>query len=309
MNRLSASVRHPLLRRGAAALAGMLCLLVAGCSITGFAYERLDWFARWQVGRYVTLTPAQRVQFDSGFAAVWQWHRNEVLPRWIDEMRALAANVGEPRSAAQFGEMADRYGGELRAVFERLMPLVCAIGPQLDDGQVAEILEAVDEDIVELREEEIEPEPAAVRKMALKNLEKTLRRNLGGLDPAQRKQLREWIAARPAVAPDWLDYRQRWRDRLAATLQRRGEAAFCGEIAALLFDGNTLWTDTQRAAFTNDRALWLQMLAALQPTLSPEQKQRLRERLRETADALAPLVPTAPATPAPAVNPVAAPPG
>lgn len=306
MNRNPASLRNPLPHSGRLLLAALLCLLLGGCSATRFAYERLDWFAAWQVGRYVSLTPAQDAQFETGFAAAWQWHRKEVLPRWIAEMRSVAATLDEPRSAAQLDETFNRYGRELRLTFEPLMPLVCAIGPQLDDEQVGEILETVDEDIDDFRDEQIEPDPDVVRKIALKDLEKTLRRNLGGLDPAQRKQIREWHGARPSIARDWLAYRLRWRDELAAALKKRKEAAFCDRITALLFDGDALWTEAQRKTFDADRTQWLQMLSALQPTLSAEQKLRLRERLTETADALAPLVVVAPA---PSVSPVTTPPG
>lgn len=305
MNGASASTRRPLAHRGLL-LAALLCLLLGACSAARFAYEQLDWFAEWQVGRYVSLTPAQDAQFEAGFAATWQWHRREVLPRWVSEMRSLATTLDEPRSAAQLDQMLSRYGREVRLSFEPLMPLVCSVGSQLDGEQVAEILEAVDEDIEDFRDEQIDPDPDVVRKIALKDLEKALRRNLGGLDPAQRKQVREWHADRPSISRDWLDYRLRWRDELAAVLKRREDAAFCSEITRLLFDGDVLWTEAQRKAFAADRLLWLQMLSGLQPTLSAEQKQRLRQRLSETADALAPLVPAAPL---PSVSPVTPPPG
>jgi hypothetical protein len=273
-------------------LAGLLlcvCAFLGACSAARFAYERLDWFARWQVERYVSLTDEQAARFDAGFAEVWQWHRREELPLWITELRQLAATVDAPMPTERIAALSERFSQGIDRVVTRLAPLACTLGQSLSDAQVAELLETVDADIDEFREEQIEPGDAAVRKFNLKALEKSLRRNFGALTPGQQAQLREHSDARPSIAPEWLAYRQRRRAELATLLGQRQAADFCPALTALLLDGERLWTDEQKQAFAADRAQWLALWAELAPGLTAEQRERARQRLVETADELSEL--------------------
>ncbi len=275
---------------GVIALAGLLMcasVFLGACSAPRFAYERLDWIARWQVGRYVSLTDEQTARFDAGFAEAWQWHRREELPMWVAELRQLAATVDAPMPPERISALTERFSQSIGRVVARLAPLACTLGPSLSDRQVADILETIDEDNDEFREEQIEPTDAAVRKFNLKTLEKSLRRNFGALTPAQQARLRERNNARPSIAPEWLAYRQRWRAELATILEQRQSADFCPALTGLLLDGETLWTEEQKEAFTADRAQWLALFAELAPTLTGEQRKRARQRLTETADDLA----------------------
>ena len=49
-------------------------LAVAGCSGLKFGYNRLDWIASWQLGRFVDLDPEQEKLFGQRFKAFWSWH-------------------------------------------------------------------------------------------------------------------------------------------------------------------------------------------------------------------------------------------
>lgn len=281
-------------RRRAFALAALLAgltLFMGGCSAARMAYERLDWVARWQVNRYVSLTDAQTASFDAGFAEAWRWHRTEELPLWITELRQLAAAVDTPLTAGQIDALITRYGGSGERTLARLAPLACTLGATLGDGQVEELLDSVDDDIDEFREEQIEPPEDAVRKFNLKKLERSLRRNLGALTPAQQAQLRSWNDARPLAAAAGLAYRERWRAALADRLAQRKTEAFCPALTRLLIDGDALATDAEKQVFAANSAQWQKLFVELAPTLSAEQRQRLRQRLTETADELAELLP------------------
>lgn len=263
-----------------------LTLSLAGCSTVRLAYERLDWIARWEAGRYVSFTREQRSVFDRGFAEFWRWHREEELPVWIAELRSLAARTDtlDTLDRARLAQMSERYGQMLRRLTAQLAPLACALGPELSNAQTEELLAAVDEDVDDFREEHVERSPEQAREDALEAIEKPLRRWLGHLDDEQRRMIRAWNDARPSVAQDWLDYRRRWRSELATTLAQRREASFCPRIERLIARGSELWTDTQQRAFAADRARWLDLFAALLPTLDDDQRQHVRRKLLALAD-------------------------
>lgn len=259
----------------------VLGLTIAGCSTVRLAYERLDWIARWHAGHYVSFTRAQWAVFNDSFAEFWRWHREEELPVWIAELRGLAARTEtlDRIDRQQLAQMSERYGRTLRRVTARLAPLACALGPGLSDAQTEELLAAVDEDVDDFRSEHVERSPEQARQDTLAAIEKPLRRWLGHLDDEQRRLIREWNDARPSVARDWLDYRRRWRSELATTLAQRREASFCPRIERLIARGSELWTDTQQRAFAADRARWLDLFAALLPTIDDDQRQHARRKL------------------------------
>lgn len=262
-----------------------LLLTVCACSTTRFAYERLDWLARWQLGHYVALTAEQKTLFNHRFADVWSWHRHTELPLWSRELRALAGRI-ESGSVRRddIAALFERYGDIWGRITHRLAPLACALGPQLSDAQVGEILAAVDEDLDELRRERVDAAPEAARKEALRAVEKPLRSWLGRLDDEQRTLIRQWNDARPPVARPWFEYRQAWRARLREVLDRRHEAGFCAQATTLIADGPSLWTDAQRRVFADNRQQWIDLFAQLVPTLDARQREHARRRLLDLAD-------------------------
>lgn len=264
----------------------VLGLTAAGCSTVRLAYERLDWIARWEAGRYVSFTHEQRALFNERFAEFWRWHRQEELPVWIAELRSLAAQTEtvDTIDRERLAQMAEHYGHALRRVTTRLAPLACALGPDLSDAQTETLLEAVDEDVDEFRQEHIDGTPQRMREDALDSIEKPLRRWLGSLDDGQRRLIREWSDARPSVAADWLEYRRTWRAELAATLAQRDAPSFCPRIERLVARGPELWTHAQQQAFAANRARWLDLFAVLLPTLDEDQRRHLRRKLLVLAD-------------------------
>lgn len=267
------------LARRAAAVCGLA--LLAGCSLTRFGYERLDWVARWQAGRYVSLTQQQETVFDDRFAEFWDWHRREELPLWIDELRTLAAQADDTRRVTRqkLAQMSERYGRSMQRMAQRLAPVACEVGPQLSDEQTEELLDAVDERIDEFRRQRVEAAPEDRRKAAIDAIEKPLRRWLGRITDEQQALIRDWQDRRPAVSPAWLAYRKAWRSELAATLKTRSAPDFCARATRLITDGSVLWTEDQRAIFTADREHWLDLFDALLPTLGEDQQRHVRRRL------------------------------
>lgn len=262
-------------------VAGLAVLILAGCSTTELVYNRLGFLARWEAGRYVSLTADQKALFKQHFAAAWSWHRREELPRLAASLRELAADLGQPVDPARLQAVSTAYGESWQRTLTALVPLACAVGPQLSDEQVEELLTEVDADIAETAED-AEDQDAARR---AREVEKSLRSWFGKFDDAQRQLLEDWAKARPDVMPMWLAYRRTWRETLAAALAKRDSGTFCAETERLMVDASSLWTPEQRDAFTANRRQWLQLFATLLPTLSDKQQTHARERFLDLAGA------------------------
>lgn len=268
-----------------------LCLiaavaLLAACSSTQLLYNQLDVLARWRVNQYVSMNDAQRTQFDRAFASVWDWHRQHELPRYAAALREIAAHADTPPDAAALEKLSDEYGGFWTATLDRLLPIGCTLGARLSDAQVAQLLKRVDRDIDTFADKEVDPPLAKHRKHTQREIEKSLRKWLGDVTPAQQDFLRTWIAASPPADEAWLAFRRHWREQLAQTLQARTTPAFCTQLDHLVRDGDALWTPSQQQVFADNRRHWIELFATLGPMLSDSQRQTLRKKVSALADDL-----------------------
>lgn len=268
----------PMLRL--ATLLGLV--LLAGCSATQLAYNRLDLLADWRLRDYVRLDAAQQTLFEREFAQAWARHRREELPRYASFLRRLGEARGLPDAAALTAASRE-YDESWKRLSALALPIGCALGPGLSEAQVAQVLAGVDQDLAEYVEEEIAPGEAERRRERERELLRGLRRSFGSLDPAQRELLRRWNQDRVWVAEPWLDYRRRWRQALAELLAERRQASFCPRLDRLLSEGSALWTETQWRLFRANRQSWLDLFLALGPTLSEEQRETWRQRVGAVA--------------------------
>jgi len=268
-------------------LASLACAaLVSACSATQFAYNRLDFFARWELGKYVEMDKAQRSRFDADFRTFWDWHRAQELPRYAEVLRRVAARVDTPPERAELELWSKEYGSLWSTSLGQLTSALCPLGASLSDAQVASLLARADEDLHEYAAKSVDLPDAKLREKAERSLRKSLRTWLGSLTPEQKQIVQEWNAARPWVAAHWLDFRKTWRDTLAEALAQRDAPDFCARLTPLLTATETLWTDEQQQAFAANREQWLQLFERLMPTLQPTQKAHLRDRLRGFAGQL-----------------------
>lgn len=258
----------------------LLCAAcIAGCSATQFAYQRLDFLARWELDKYVDMTPEQRTRFDVEFGLFWDWHRRSELPRYAATLRQIAARTDTPPDAAELARWSEQYGALWNDALEHLMPLFCSLGGSLSDAQVRSLLARADDDLADYAEDAVDGRETDLRDRAERSLNKSLRRWLGDLTPEQRQRLHEWNRTRPWIAPEWLAFRRSWRDALADTLAARQAPGFCPRLSSLVMGGDALWTETQRADFAANRERWLALFADLGPSLTPAQRQHLRKQL------------------------------
>lgn len=259
-------------------------LLLAGCSATQLAYNRIDILARWQLDHYVTLRQDQRQRFDQDFAVLWTWHRRQALPQYARELRELAGRVDSVPERAELERWSARYGELWATLLEHAAPVGCGLGPGLDETQVQTLLAGADKDLQKFAAKKVSPPESEQRARTERELVKNMNSWLGGLKPEQRQLLQRWNAGRPLTAAAWLDFRRRWRTALEEALAHRQQADFCPRLQTLLVDGDTLWTPEQRTLFAANRTAWIDLLMALAPSLDAEQRQHLRRRLLQLAD-------------------------
>ncbi len=268
--------------RGWLGLTALLCL--SGCSMTQLAYNRLDLIVRWEVSDYLRLDPVQQARFDSDFATLWAWHREKELPLYAEELRSLAAALERPQTRAELEALLLRARARQAQVLERAADIACALGPQLDEAQVTELLSTMAEAREDYAQTAVEPSEARQRRDHERELLQQLRRWLGDITTAQHDLIMRWSAERPLVNAPWLEAQRQFGDAVAAALEVRQQPDFCMRIRPLIVDRSQLWPPDLRAVFAANQAQWLNLTEALQPSLTAPQRRHLHERLLELAE-------------------------
>ena len=256
--------------------------LLASCSATKFAYNRLDWLAAWEIGKFVDLEGPSKAQFKSGFAALWQWHRSTQLGAYARDLRELADAAQGPLTREQIEGYLERANGHGERLFDEALPPAAAVLQALDDAQVAGMLEKMAEQRDEDAADDAERKPADRVRAASRGM----RRWFGSQSDVQAALLREWIAARRDDPELWRRYGQQWATAFERTLATRAEPDFEARLRALFREPQLPDSAAARELTEHNRAAYVDLLTRLAPTLSAAQRQHLRKKLAALAEDL-----------------------
>jgi len=71
-------------------------LLLSSCSSIQLAYNQVDFLLKWWIDDYVDLTAEQSQMFDQTIPLILKKHRQEELPKALQQLRQLRAKVEQP---------------------------------------------------------------------------------------------------------------------------------------------------------------------------------------------------------------------
>jgi hypothetical protein len=265
----------------------LLALALTGCGI-GIVYPQLDTISAYYVGRLVTLDDAQSAQLDRLLGASLARHRASELDRYAAFLRGLAGTVEGGADAGEWQEAAGQVDVFWRDIGAVLAPAAIEIGRTLTDEQVSELLANLAERDEEEWQEFAERTPTEQLERRQKMLRRALERFTGRLDARQRALLDAHAVTAGSFMPEWRENRRTWREALAVVLAERGSGAeFERRMTLLMVRPDDLWTPQYRAAIERSRAGTIGLLAALDVTLTPGQRDTARRKLASLADQLA----------------------
>ena len=207
------AVSMPLPARLAAVLFALL--LLAGCGNT-FLYNRLDWLIGWYVDDYVELSRAQEKVFQQRLRPVLDWHRREELALYAAFLQQIEADSAAPLDADTVRDWSRQLLLALERIEARLWPLIHEIGADLDQAQMAELLENIRARQRELEEEYLTRTDEEYAEDNFDRLSENLRDFLGPLSAAQEDQIARAALAMRRLDQAWLEERRLW----LKTLQR-----------------------------------------------------------------------------------------
>lgn len=260
-------------------------LLLQGCSFaTRFAYNHLDWLANRELAKYIDLNDAQEQWLEPRFNQFWDWHRDSQLPLYADDLRQLMGAVERGLTRDDLLVANARIEQHWISATEALRGDAIGLLRQLDDAQVAQLLERVDERNQEFMEERLAVTEQERREQDRERARKWFDKRLGSVSLAQRESIEQWLNKRLDLSDQWQARRQWWRAAFADALARRDQAGASDELATLLFDSRSSWSDVLRDQVEVNQELWLELTLAVERQASDKQRQHLREYLGELAE-------------------------
>jgi hypothetical protein len=258
-----------------------LVLATAACSTaTRVAYNNAPVAVAWVVDDWFDLHEGQRDWVKERLARLLAWHRANELPAYEKLLQDTAARSATRLSEGDFR----RIYGEMRELYRRLLrqaiPDMAEFLLQLHPEQVAYLERKFTENNDKAVRESGGSSPLERREARVKRFLGQIDDWTGRLSAAQRELVRSRVAAMPDLAADWMaDRRYRQAETLALLRGRGTREAMVAGLTRLLLETDTWRRPAYVAALRERDEQIFALLAALDATLTPEQREKMRRRL------------------------------
>jgi hypothetical protein len=269
-------------RRGHAVLL-LAVAAFAGCTALKFSYNRLDWIAAWQVGRFVDLDSSQESLFEDRFRELWQWHRGTQLELYVRDINEIAARLERPLPPAKVEEYLDRSQQHLARVLSELGPDTAKVIATFDDEQVAELTAALAKKRRARQEESEGMTTEELREEAEEQMTRNLKRWIGSPTREQQQRIHKWATGRAYAGTIWFQYQEAWASAFTELLQHRREPDFEKDVAEMFDHARVPYGEEMVKVQEHNRAAWIALMADLSAMLTPDQRKHAQQRLREFA--------------------------
>ncbi|MCM2326394.1 MAG: DUF6279 family lipoprotein [Lysobacter sp.] len=264
-----------------ALLAALVATLAVACSsATRVAYNNSPLAAAWVVDDWFDLHDGQREWVKERFARLLAWHRASELPAYERLLQDTAA-----RAASRLTEEdARRVHGEMRALYYRVVrkaiPDMADFMLQVHPEQIGFLERKFAEDNARVVKESLKGTPQERLEARVKRYADRVEDWTGRLSPAQRDLVRARVSAMEDLTEEWLgDRRFRQAETIALLRARPSREAVIASLTRILVDSDS-WRRPEYVARLKARdAQVFAMIAALDATLTPEQRGKLQRRL------------------------------
>ena len=254
----------------------MICLLgLVGCS-NRLGYRFADTFIEWRLADYVTLSGQFEDEVSATIDTLHRWHAQTQLPRYRDTLAELKhLIITNELTEDDVYRYSDVIYGWWQAVRIEIEPYAVHYLPQLSDKQREQLLQKLNDDISERREEIAETDYAEVLKRSQKRMENSLSDWIGRLEPAQTRYLNRWLEQRQDLRWQWLDYQQIWLDEFTEVVTTSDQDAFAQRLQQLILQPEQLRPADFQVSIDQGCEATLQMIFSIYQSLTPKQRHRL----------------------------------
>lgn len=268
------------------ALLALLCVIALGaCSqATRLAYSNATTLAVWYIDDWFDLREGQRDWLKSRLNRFFAWHRTSELPAYERVLLDAAGQAGTGMTE----EGARRIYVEVRRLAarsaEQALPDMAEFLLQMQPEQAAYLEKKYAEDNDKAAKQMAKKSPAERQEVRAKRFVDRIEDWTGKLTPGQRELIRTRLAALPDLTDEWIaDRRQRQVEILSLMRNRPARDEAMKTLRRVLIEADT-WRRPEYAAKVKARDdQTIAMIVALDATLSPDQRLKLRKKIANYA--------------------------
>jgi len=279
--------------RGAARLgvAAILATLLAACSLVGVAYNSADRWLLYQADVYLDLRDGQRESLRAALRERLADHRARELADYVDFLDRVHRAAGDGLDVAEVDAFVARAETLVRTTVGETLPAIAAVLSTLQPAQLEHLKAALEDGDRQYRKTSVQP--SAERRVArrTKSTVRILEHWTGDLTAAQRERVAGLVRAWPDVAAEWGAYRTSRTAGLIALLRSQPDAAAIQRYLASRWVGHEGRSPSLEADATALRRGIVQLVVAVDASLSAEQRAAFLKRVRAYRDELAALLP------------------
>ncbi|MEM7254935.1 MAG: DUF6279 family lipoprotein [Pseudomonadota bacterium] len=269
------------------AVVAVLSLVSVGCSMVGFAYNRLDWLAMNYIDDRFELEPATRKQIADALSARLDAHRTNELSEIITLLNRAEAIVRTKPTRAAVRSLIDDVGQLYVDTLAKTIPHVVPVLASLEANDAQRLADGFDRLNDEFADRYQRTAGASARQAArFERLESRFRFWAGAPREDQIALITETITRAPDPVDAWYEDRLRQQSDWLSIVRNEDSPQ---TIEAVLREW---WVSGERRnaelepLYARTRSLYTDLMLALIDTFSEKQTKRILSRIESIRDSL-----------------------
>lgn len=257
-----------------------MTILLGACS-TSIVYNNADYLVKWWIGKYIDFNATQKPIVDQTIDAWLNWHREQEIPRYTNQLTTLkTAIVAQDLSREQLSQHFSETQSHITRIRQRVAPDVAAIGVTLDLEQLSQLFATITHERQERAEEAKQRRQKQPSRSA--RIIESMEEYIGPLTQVQTDIVDTYVAQLNSTSQLWQAYGELSNQTARKILL---SAAFDNlaqqRLADFIVNQESLQTLALQEASEENKALYIEMLWAILPTLSNRQRDELIDKIDE----------------------------
>lgn len=257
-----------------------MTILLGACS-TSIVYNNADYLVKWWISKYIDFNATQKPIVDQTIDAWLNWHREQEIPRYTNQLTTLkTAIVAQDLSREQLSQHFSETQSHMTRIRQRVAPDVAAIGVTLDLEQLSQLFATITHERQERAEEAKQRRQKQPSRSA--RIIESMEEYIGPLTQVQTDIVDTYVAQLNSTSQLWQAYGDLSNQTARKILL---SAAFDNlaqqRLADFIVNQESLQTLALQEASEENKALYIDMLWAILPTLSNRQRDELIDKIDE----------------------------
>jgi hypothetical protein len=247
----------------------------------------LDWGLYWELEDYVKFNRDQRSLVKDEITKLVDWHRNDELPKYADQLEKLADGLESGLTVKQLEQTYNALSDGWQRIVIETLPAATDILSDLSDQQISDFFEIL---IEEEEDDANDIKRDTQEQLAIEREEyvsEKITDLIGKLNDEQKTLIAQWALKIEPIAQLSLDHSIQWRIKMQATMAERQNKQQLAETLLVLFaNPDQLWSDQYRRVIEKNQHLVLTLLFDINQTLTDKQRSKLIRKLNSFVEDL-----------------------